>query len=155
MKRHPAFQDLSRDHSVVLNRVLQVVRSVEGHPMAKPLGESLPAFVRLWTHDGLPGHFAQEETDLLPVLRSKAPDLADRLLREHEAARGGFEGLLKAAEPQEAARLAAAVRAHIRWEEEAVFGWLQANLPEAELRRLLAKSQLFRAKNRLPAACPV
>lgn len=156
MKRHPAFQDLSRDHFVALNRSLQVVRAVEGHPSARPYGHAAAQFLDLWVHDGLRQHFLEEETDLVPVLRERgAAALADRLMAEHAGLRDAFEA--HATGTVDRAGLAKAARdltAHARWEEDTVFEWLQANLSEAELVGLLRASQSFRQANGLPVAEP-
>lgn len=154
MKRHPAFQDLSRDHYTALNRSLQMVRAVERHPSAWPLPEAFAAFRALWTRDGLRQHFLAEETDLVPALRShEAGALAQRMLDEHADLRQRLDGL-DPSKPQEAAEAARRLTAHARWEEAVVFEWLQANLPPAELEELLARSQRFRAANGLPVNPP-
>jgi hypothetical protein len=152
VKRHPAFQDLSRDHFTALNRSLQVIRAVEGHASARPYEEARAAFVALWRTEGLPAHFLEEEHDLVPVLRSKGgPDLADRLLREHDDLRGRLEAVATgAASPQQAAEAARGLMAHARWEEDTVFEWLQDNLDEAALADLLQRGRSFRQDNGLP-----
>lgn len=155
MKRHPAFQDLSRDHYVALNRSLQLVRAVEGHPTAWPYSQALAAFEMLWARDGLPQHFDEEETDLVPVLRETEGGrvLAERMLAEHEQFRAAFEGL-RQARPEEVARTARLLTAHARWEEETVFESLQRTLPEARLQELLARSLRFRGANGRPVTQP-
>lgn len=150
MKRHPAFQDLSRDHYVALNRSLQVLRAAEGHPRARPLEHAVAQFSDLWEHDGLRQHFGEEEADLVPVLRSKgAGGLAQRLLDEHAALRDGFGAL-----PERAADTARGLMAHARWEEDTVFEWLQDHLTAAELEGLLRQSRSFRQANGLPVGEP-
>jgi hypothetical protein len=150
VKRHPAFQDLSRDHFVALNRALQVVRAAEGHPRARPFEHARFQLQDLWEHDGLRQHFEEEEADLVPVLRANGADgLAQSLLDEHAALRAGF-GALGHAGPVEAAATARSLMAHVRWEEDTVFEWLQAHLPEAELHALLLRSQGFRRANGRP-----
>lgn len=154
VKRHPAFQDLSRDHFTALNRSLQVVRAVDGHASALPFPEAFAGFRQLWVQDGLQAHFGEEETDLLPVLRGRGrDDLAERLQKEHDALRGQFSAL-DPARPDEAAATAKALTAHARWEEDVVFQWLQDNLSESDLQQLLRKSQQFRAANGLPVNPP-
>lgn len=154
MKRHPAFQDLSRDHFVALNRALQVVRAAEGHPRARPLEHAVFQLRDLWEHDGLRQHFAEEETDLVPVLRQKGEmGLAQRLLDEHAALRAGFEAL-GGATADAAAATARGLMAHARWEEDTVFEWLQDHLTAPELEDLLRRSQGFRRQNGLPVGEP-
>lgn len=154
MKRHPAFQDLSRDHYVALNRSLQVARAVDGHPSAWSFPEAFAAFRMLWERDGLQAHFREEEADLLPALRAGgATELADRMVREHDGLRARFAALAKD-HPQHAADTARHLTAHARWEEEVVFPWLQEHLGEAALAELLRKSQAFRAANGLPVQPP-
>lgn len=154
MQRHQALQDLSRDHFTAFNRALQMVRAVEGHPRAWPVGEAFAAFQALWSHGGLPAHFREEETDLVPVLRGHgAGHLADRLVREHDALRDGFAHLAPD-DPVQAAATAEALRKHARWEEDVVFEWLQANLAEGDLQSLWAASRGFRSANGLPVGPP-
>jgi hypothetical protein len=156
VKRHPAFQDLSRDHYTALNRSLQVVRAVEGHPRARPYEHALANFEALWLHDGLQAHFGEEEHDLLPVLNARSEAaMAERLLREHAALRDAFAAIVaKTATPERAAQAARDLMAHARWEEETVFEWLQDHLGEAELQDLLTRGQSFRRQNGLPVGPP-
>lgn len=155
VKRHPAFQDLSRDHFTALNRSLQVMRAVERHPGAMmTYPQAFAAFKALWNRDGLRAHFLEEETDLVPVLRARgAGELADRMMHEHADLRQRFEAL-DVAQDQAVAETAKGLTAHARWEEDVVFEWLQANLPEQELEALLRRSQGFRAANGLPVNPP-
>jgi hypothetical protein len=44
--------------------------------------------------------------------------------------------------------------AHVRWEEDTVFEWLQARLPEPGLHALLLRSQGFRRANGRPVQEP-
>jgi hemerythrin-like domain-containing protein len=154
VKRHPAFQDLSRDHYLVLNRALQVVRAVEGHPSARPYELAVFQLQDLWEHDGLKAHFAEEEADLVPALQARgAGAAAEQMLAEHAALRAGLEALGGATRDQ-AAATARSLMAHARWEEEAVFGWLQEHLSDGELADRLARSRHFRAANGLPVGEP-
>jgi hypothetical protein len=155
VKRHPAFQDLSRDHFTALNRSLQLVRAAEGHAGALlTYDQAFAAFRALWTRDGLPAHFLEEETDLVPVLRARGGgELAERMMREHADLRARF-GALAPDGRQEAAAAAKALTAHARWEEDVVFQWLQETLAEPELQVLLETSRGFRAANGLPVNPP-
>ena len=151
MKRHPALQDLSRDHYIALNRCLQVLRAVEGHEHAQPYAQAIYNFEALWTHDGLQEHFGEEEQDLVPLLKDGAPELAARMLAEHDRLRAGFHALeAKAATPGQAAETARLLQAHARWEEAAVFEWLQQHLGEAELQALWQRSRAYRQAKGLP-----
>jgi hypothetical protein len=156
MRRHPAFQDLSRDHFVALNRSLQVLRAVEGHPSAQPYEQAVYNFSALWTHDGLRQHFGEEEADLVPVLQARsAPALAQRMLDEHARLRAGFHAVgQQAATRAEAADTARALMAHARWEEDVVFEWLQDNLADDELAELGRRSRDYRQANGLPVGPP-
>lgn len=155
MKRHPAFQDLSRDHFTALNRCLQLVRAVDRDPRAMMTYEqAFAAFKALWTRDGLRQHFLEEETDLVPVLAARgAADLAQRMQDEHDELRRRFDAL-DLAEREEAKATGQGLTTHARWEEDVVFQWLQQTLSEAELQDLLRKSQGFRAANGLPVNPP-
>jgi hypothetical protein len=156
VRRHPAFQDLSRDHFVALNRSLQVVRAVDGHPRARPFEQVAFQFLDLWLHDGLREHFLEEETDLVPVLSQRgAGALSDRLRADHERLRAGFAAIQSGTlSPSQVADVARDLTAHARWEEESVFEWLQDHLTDDELGDLLRKSQAFRTANGLPVNPP-
>ena len=151
VKRHPAFQDLSRDHLVANTRALHVIRAVEGHPMAPAFEQAIYNFEGLWTHEGLATHFEEEEADLLPVLRKRHPELAERLQQEHDLLRAGFAAVVnKTADRNAAVQTARALMAHARWEDDVVFEWLQNNLSESELQALLAMSKSFRTAQGMP-----
>ena len=155
MKRHPAFQDLSRDHFVALNRSLQVTRAVEGHERAQPYEQAIYNFAALWTDDGLAAHFGEEEQDLVPLLRKGKADLADRMVHEHGHLRAEFDAIVgKTATPVRAAEAARFLVAHARWEEDVVFEWLQDNLTDAQLQELAARSRSYRTANGLPVGTP-
>ena len=119
--------------------------------MAPAFEQAIYNFEGLWTHEGLSIHFGEEEADLLPILRARHPELAERLLREHNLLRTGFDAVVrKTADRQAAAQTARTLMAHARWEEEVVFEWLQDNLSEDDLQALLAQSKAFRIAEGMP-----
>src|SRR5687768_14158009 len=142
IKRHPSLQDLSRDHYVILNRVLQVNRSAEGGGTSKPFATSAEGLFRLWAKDGLTAHFEEEESNLLPLL-ANAPELASRLLTEHADLRSRLNRTSPAGQSH-VVETAERLRAHVRWEEEHVFTWLQDRLSSDELAGLQHRSHKFR-----------
>jgi len=152
MKRHPALQDLSRDHFVALNHVVQVRRVVEQDAFAKPLAEVWSGFVGLW-HD-LEPHFDEEEELLLPFLDDdeRAAGHAARLRDEHGRIRQAFLELGVAPAPDETLlwNLAEELRIHIRWEEDHLFQDLQEWLSTATLEALGARNEAFRRSRGVP-----
>lgn len=148
MRRHPALQDLSRDHFVALNAVVDVRRVVEGDRHAKPAGEVRQAFLDL--ADGtLLDHFAEEEQLLLPLLDGDGRHgHAGRLRQDHERLRDGFG---RAGQDLETLwEVAKDLREHVRWEEDDLFQSLQAWLTDKELDGLRTASDGFRRSHRLP-----
>lgn len=151
MKRHPALQDLSRDHFVALNHVVDVKRVVEGDRFSKGIGPVWEAFVEL-AHNVLPDHFAQEEELLLPHLEAPGrEDHARRLEADHARLRQSFLKLAVAApDAQTLWNVAEDLRLHVRWEEDELFKRLQQWLSEAELAELVMAGASFRQQARMP-----
>lgn len=151
MRRHPALQDLSRDHFTALNQVVEVKRVVEDNQHAKPLDSVWAAFLRL-TGEELPPHFDEEEAHLLPLLETEERrEYAERLQSDHARLVKAFAGL-RAMRPdiQPLWNAAEDLRLHIRWEEDELFERLQAWLSEAELDALWERSKAFREQEGRP-----
>jgi quercetin dioxygenase-like cupin family protein len=107
----------------------------ENRPAAEIAGRVREAF-----RQHLDPHFAAEEELLLPALGAAgAGPLADRTLREH----AGMRALLRRAEETGAreplAAFAAALEAHIRFEERDLFEAAERLLPAEVLERLAAR----------------
>lgn len=150
MKRHPAFQDLSRDHLVAMNHVIDIRRVVESDRFAKPEREVRDAFVAL-VQGVLPEHFREEEELLLPELRSaERAAHASRLESEHDELRAAFSALEPGADLASLWAAAQGLQAHIRWEEDDLFESMQRWLTEAELGALVARNEAFRGEAGLP-----
>ncbi|AXT47540.1 MULTISPECIES: hemerythrin domain-containing protein [Chromobacterium] len=130
MKRHPALQELSREHHHALKMARQARLAAEsGDPERQA---QLAAALRAWSADALERHFAEEETALLPRLaQTEHAALAARALDEHRRLR---ELIAELATPQAAAlaRFAQLMEAHVRFEERELFERFQACLPAAD-----------------------
>ena len=135
MKRHPALEQLSRDHHHALV-VAQRLKRADGATAA----QAREAFLAYWDADGR-AHFREEEEVLLPAcaghLDVEAP-LVARVLTDHVTIR------------HLAGRLAAGDRAldlvhvlglrlerHVRHEERELFPEIERVLPDAELETLV------------------
>lgn len=154
MKRHPALQDLSRDHFTALLRANHVRRALQDDPRVPPLDEARKAFLGLWG-DELDLHFQEEDVDLLPHLQggdAEADALRARLEEDHAALREGFGALEVGADDEAWDRVAAHLVRHVRWEEETLFQWFQDHLDEDALQRLWDASRRFRTEKRGPAS---
>ena len=130
MKRAPELAELSREHHQALALALALRRTTD-----EDLERNTARYVAFMAdHDA--GHFAVEETALVPVLPD---DMAERLLREHDALRAVAAELGDAATVRRAGELLAA---HVRFEERVVFPHLEQELAPDELatmgRRLAA-----------------
>jgi hypothetical protein len=148
MRRDPRLQGLSSDHHQGLLLARRLARAcVEGWPAAETAALLREAF------DGdLGPHFAAEEDVLLPALAAAGEGaLAERALAEHAALRdllgraGGPDGL----EPLRA--FAAALEAHIRFEERELFPAAERRLPAEALDRVGARTP--HPRDRPGAAC--
>lgn len=157
MKRHPALQDLSRDHFTALNHVVQVRRVVEGDRFARPVSEVGGALRSFWESE-LELHFEEEEATIVPRI-GEAPELLARFESDHAALREGFQDIAamkgEGGDSWDLDRMwevAQLLGRHARWEEEHLFQWLQDNLDEPALQALWDESQAFRHRTRGPGA---
>ncbi|MGB1586844.1 MAG: hemerythrin domain-containing protein [Thermoplasmatota archaeon] len=152
MKRHPAFQDLSRDHFTALLACLHVQRAVDGHESAPPYEDAVARLHTLWKTE-LVHHFDEEDQDLAPALERPGGDpFARRLASDHRNLRATFGALNPDSDPKDWNAAADALRVHVRWEEDELFEWMQDTLSEAELDALLEESIAFRTDVRGPDA---
>jgi hypothetical protein len=153
MKRHPALQDLSRDHQLFLLQCRQIRWCEDNDHRARSTDETHRDFLAFWDADGRV-HLEEEEVVLLPRLlyRSDALDEHVRAIAEqHAALRREIAGAR--AEPSDPPRLYALGRlleSHVRFEERVVFAAAQAALDDAALAALWTASIEFREVRRGP-----
>lgn len=163
MKRHPALQDLSRDHHLVL---IQCQRIRRAHPQGAPPVEILGLagnLLRFYESD-MAAHF-QEEDDFVVPVAEEAGDLglsrvAKAVHADHAWFRACLAELSRSAEDAEAAgRILGEIEArlvrHVRLEEEELFEGVQRAVPEARLEAMWRDSYAFRSAHRAPSACTV
>ncbi|WP_172600495.1 hemerythrin domain-containing protein [Sulfurivermis fontis] len=138
MKRHAALRQLSSDH----HSGLVLARRVSKLAADSDLRGAAQNLLTAWRTEIGP-HFVAEEEWLLPLFaRYSAPDhpLIVETLRQHVHMRALIdeieEGLVAPSLPLLQA-LAAALREHIRFEENDLFPAIEAALPETQLQRLL------------------
>lgn len=158
MRRHPALQDLSRDHHFALVRARELQRAAEaGEDQARAAAEDLVAF---W-HEELALHFREEEDVLLPALGEHV-DLdgdadTERLLADHAWFATAIERLEAALADTADVRGSVAsfgerLAEHARFEDRTYFPRLEEVLDAQALDRLHASSLAFRREHRGEAA---
>ena len=151
MKRHPALQDLSRDHQLLLLQCRQIRWLQEGDHRARAAEATRRDFLAYWEADGRV-HIEEEETVLLPRLRGKDERLdahADAMTAEHAVFMREAAGIH--ADPTDVYRLYALgvlLEKHVRFEERVVFETTQAALSAADLDALWSASIAFREVRR-------
>lgn len=132
MKRHPALQQLSRDHHRAL-AVAQVLKRAD-EASAEDAHER---FLEYWNSEGHE-HIREEEEVLLPALARHAdPDrpIVARVLVDHVRIRA------LATEPAGVARLhelGTQLEQHVRREERELFELIEQAIPDPELTELAA-----------------
>ncbi len=149
MKRHPALQNLSRDH----HQALVLARGLQADTPARLRGELFPDAVAPGDTDGglseavltnvkrrfereLSPHFLLEERELLPLSLCGGGDLrrlGETLVDQHRALRAGFAQLT----PDTCDPLGKLLAAHVRFEEREWFPALEAQLEPDALAELV------------------
>jgi hemerythrin-like domain-containing protein len=137
MKRHDALAELSRDHHQGLVVAQRLHRASEA-----TAAEARDGFLQYWDHEGHQ-HFRIEEDVLLPaVAHHIAPthEAVVRVLTDHVDLRRRASDLAADPTPPLATLqdLGDRLRSHIRHEERALFGMIEAALSDEELTELLA-----------------
>ncbi len=150
MKRDPALQDLSRDHFTTLNLVVDAQRVVQGSDHAKPLDVVWVAWANHWPR--ILAHFELEEELIVPILDTESwgEDAAHRLREDHARIRDEADHLAGNPDPMRLWNLAEALRIHIRWEEEVLYGMLQDKLGTEQLAWLGEKDEALRQERGIP-----
>jgi hemerythrin-like domain-containing protein len=155
VKRHPALQNLSRDHHLLLLQTRQIRWYVAGNPRAPSFDVILADFLHTWERTARP-HLLREEAVLLPFY-ARFPSAAQRqherrVLEEHQWLRARVATLQQAeANHQElVAEIGALLHDHIRFEERIVFQSMQALLPEPAMQDLHAQLKAFHADQTTP-----
>lgn len=136
MKRHPALEQLSRDHHHALVVAQRLKRADQ--PGAE---RARSDFLSYWDAKGSE-HFREEEDILLPTLaRFTDPhqELIARVLTEHVAIRRGALELAGGAPLATLQALGRELERHVRREERELFPLIEGALPEEELVRLGAR----------------
>ncbi len=155
MKRHPALQDLSRDHFHVLFRCQRLRRALANADAdLRPL---IDEFLLFFDSDMSP-HFEEEDRLVVPLALTDEGlrDVGRRTVDEHKELRDSIAGLRRT---KDAAALRALVATlepqiteHVHMEEAELFEGIQARLTETALRDLGKQSAEFRRKHRAPEA---
>jgi hemerythrin-like domain-containing protein len=156
LKRHPALQDLSRDHHLFLLQVRHIRWLVESHERAASLQTVIDGLLTFWEEHGQ-AHLQEEETVLFPFVRDQTPDNAALLRRlevDHNWLRDKFEELADLPRLENAVPLLRSmgeyIERHVRHEEREVFQQIQAQLTAEQLADLAEKSLAFRTRHRTP-----
>lgn len=155
MKRHPALEDLSRDHFHVLFRC-QRFRKLLQDPSAK-LVPLVKEFVAFFDSDMSP-HFTEEDELVLPLAEKidSLANIARRTREEHKRLRDLIGGLRSVTTDRAARvallRLEPMITEHVHMEEANLFEGVQAHLSAETLEDLRQRSLAFRTKHRAPDA---
>ena len=143
MKRSEHLEPLSHDHYEGLLIAGRIRKGLSRQ--ASP--EVMAAYVAHFWESHLARHFHQEEALLLPLLSGMGEaTLAERLVDEHRLIRELVTQAREAADgtAQKLAELSDRMKAHIRFEERELFPALEAQIPEATLRKIGAQLQATR-----------
>lgn len=135
MKRHPALQQLSRDHHHALVVAQKLRRSDRGDA-----DQARATFLEYWKSHGR-DHFREEEETLLPTLaRFADPDrpIVARVLIDHVRIRQLAAEVERHPEPAVMQALGRELEQHIRREERELFPLIEQAIPEDQLVRLVS-----------------
>jgi hemerythrin-like domain-containing protein len=158
LKRHPALQDLSRDHQRFLLEARAIQWLMEGDRRAMPLNETIESLLFFWEVHGEP-HLREEEKVLLPVCLGDdplpQPDI-ERVLADHQWLRYSIahlrddDSLGVDGRRQLLAEIGQHITSHVRFEERVLFSRAQEILDEDELAWVAKHSRAFREEHRSP-----
>lgn len=163
MKRHPALQDLSRDHHLVLFHCQRLRRALDGAAPWPQLQGLLEKFLAFYESDMKP-HFQEEDELVVPLAQGagdeRLREIGAKILQEHHEFRKRLDALGKLRPTESRARALLAeleprITRHVRQEEAELFQGVQSRLSEERLQELWRRSYAFRRKNRSPAACGI
>ncbi len=137
LKRHPALEQLSRDHHHALVVAQRLKRAKEA-----TAAEARDAFTSYWESDGRE-HFREEEEILLPACVGFIDvdgSIVTKVLTDHLRIRHLADSLAGTDSPPLTALrdLGAQLEQHVRREERELFPLIEASMPDLELRRLVA-----------------
>ena len=162
MKRHPALQDLSRDHHHFLLQSRNIRWCVERDRRALPLDVVLRGFLRTWTGEVVP-HLQEEETLFVPYYqRYPSPLQAQyeaQIGEDHEWLRVNVAELMRRQEDNEPieallGKIGKRLHDHVRFEERLVFKHVQMIMSDEALEEIGAMSLAFREAQRPNAIGP-
>lgn len=153
--RHPALQDLSRDHQRFLMEMRGVRWTVEGDSRALPAHIVRQSLAIFWEQHG-EWHLKEEEEVLFPYCEECVPSLKtefDKLRAEHAKVRAIVEAIrpLKDDDPELVRMLgeiAETINLHVRYEEKIVFERIQQVLTEAQIQTVHDNSLAYRNEHR-------
>lgn len=131
--RSPQLRLLSNEHRDGLLFVSRIRKNIE-----KVAAFRLRNYVCWYWKNHIRPHFFLEETLLLPYLMASHP-LAKQLEDEHMTIRGLVLSLDKAPDPQTFKALCDVIEAHIRFEEEEFYTYLELHLGEDHLNNIYQK----------------
>jgi iron-sulfur cluster repair protein YtfE (RIC family) len=136
MKRHPALQELSRDHHHALVVAQRLKRA-----QATSKERTLADFRQYWEADGS-AHFRQEEDILLPTLaRFTDPShpVVACVLIDHVRIRALVDELGEDPQLSTLRSLGRELEQHVRHEERQLFPLIEQAMPEAQLVQLVSR----------------
>jgi iron-sulfur cluster repair protein YtfE (RIC family) len=136
MKRHPALEQLSRDH----HRALVVAARLK-RASATDAEQVRQSFLDYWEAEGRL-HFREEEEILLPTLaRFASPEepIVARVLIDHVRIRAAAAELAGGVDLPALRGLGTELEQHVRRQERQLFPLIEQALPEPELIALAAR----------------
>ena len=133
LKRHPALQDLSREHQRFLVQARSIRWCVEGSPHAQSIADVVQSFLAFWEREGEP-HLRVEEEILVPLCFSIELE-AERLLDDHDWLRDHVTRLAGFGQNDITLlqQIGDRMHDHVRFEEQVIFTKIQKRLSEDEL----------------------
>jgi hemerythrin-like domain-containing protein len=160
LKRHPALQDLSRDHNEALIQAHLMRKSAAGEEGAWPLEKVTRSFIDFWNHHAA-AHFREEEEVLLPIYARHVTPTEDtdvrRMLDDHAWFRDVIYQLRsRFAEGDDVGDLVGEIgrrlHDHARLEERRIFERMQDVFTKADLDDIAERSRAFREQWRPPGS---
>ena len=138
MKRHPALQNISREHQHTLSLAQRIIRAVKADDIDAMNG--LKSQVSAYYEEELKSHFEKEEGTFFHIVSQYYPELqalANTYLEEHKQLSELAMQMDEASSSEQLEAFALLLKSHTRNEERELFPLLESRFTESQFQQVM------------------